>query len=270
MIHSLAAATLLLTLLGTVVVAQPGPPAPPKKIRVGLVNDAVCTDAKSREAVWKWISTDPELEAARIETSAAREGKLDEWDVVIFPGGTGGGQAKALGVEGGKAVEDYVAAGHGVIAICAGGYLVAEGWNENTKAIELVNAKLWDDDHWARGEGFIDVKLAGDDSGTTRTMWFENGPIFVPANRTDMPAYSPLVKYVTDMAAKDAPKGLMTGRDAVIAAPFGKGRVVVFGPHPELSPDLQKWLLTSIRWAAALRPAEPDVDNVLGEEPVGR
>jgi anti-sigma factor ChrR (cupin superfamily) len=56
---------------------------------------------------------------------------------------------------------------------------------------------------------------------------------------------------------------MMTGRDAVIAAPCGKGRVVAFGPHAELSPGLHHWLCSAVRWSAGEGPAEPSVQVTL-------
>jgi glutamine amidotransferase-like uncharacterized protein len=223
-----------------------------RQLRVGLYSDLKCTDEKSREAVWKVISSTPDFRADRISSETVANGDLNNFDVVIFPGGTGNGQAKSIGADGGRAIERFVAGGKGLIAICAGGYLVVEGWNPLTKSIELLNAESWDDEHWARGEQFISVKVSGvDDASSSHTMWFENGPIFVPGKMAYMPAYTSLVKYVSDLAPKGAPHGLMTGRDAVIASNFGKGRVVAFGPHPELSPGLHHWLTNAIRWTAS-------------------
>jgi hypothetical protein len=223
-----------------------------KELRVGLLTDLKCTDAKSREAAWRVLSTSPGIKAERITSGTFAGDAFREFDVLVFPGGTGSGQAKMLGVDGGKKVTEFIREGHGLIAICAGGYLVVEGWSPETSAIELLNASLWDSKHWARGEQFIGVKVVGEkDAESSRTMWFENGPIFVPAQIPGLQPYVPLVRYVSDLAAKGAPTGMMTGRDAVIAAPFGTGRVVAFGPHPELSADLNHWLINAVKWSAA-------------------
>lgn len=55
----------------------------------------------------------------------------------------------------------------------------------------------------------------------------------------------------------------MIGRDAIVAAGFGEGRVVVFGPHPELTPELNHWLVNAVIWAAGQGPDEPSVAAVL-------
>lgn len=221
------------------------------KLKVGLFSDSKSTDKKSREAAWNLLQTVPDMQVDRVTTETVLKDAA-RYDVLIFPGGTANGEAKAIGVEGGKALERYVSSGHGLIGICAGGYLIVEGWNPPTQAVEVLKAESWDDEHWARGEGMISVKLVGkSDQNSSATMWFENGPIFVPGKKDSVTSYTPLVRYVTDYAAKGAPKGMMTGRDAVIAGTFGKGRAIAFGPHPELSPDLKHWLPNAIRWAAS-------------------
>jgi hypothetical protein len=238
-------------------------------VRVALFSQLDCTDARSREAAWKVLAAEPEFRVDRVTTaSLMAPGFPGKYDVFILPGGTANGEARALGVEGCRRIEEFVASGNGVIGICAGGYLVVEGWNPATRALQLLRAVSWDDDHWARGEQFIAVQLAGrNDSESSRTMWFQNGPIFVPGTLPGIPAYSPLVRYVTDLAAKDAPTGMMTGRDAVIAGTLGKGRVVAFGPHPELSPGLNHWLVNAAKWAAAGdNGTSPTVEAVLEGE----
>jgi len=221
-------------------------------VRVALFADPGSTDAKSREAIFKVLSKTDGISVEKVTTESVST-KLDpaNYDVFILPGGSGGGEAKAIGVNGGRKITEFTRNGKGVIAICAGGYYVTQGWGEYTGAVDLVNGKNWDSDHWARGEGFIAVKMVGADGESSRTMWFENGPIFAPAGAAEVPGYTPLVKYETDMAAAGAPRGMMTGRDAVVAAPFGKGRVVAFGPHPELSPAVNHWLINAVKWAAA-------------------
>jgi glutamine amidotransferase-like uncharacterized protein len=219
-------------------------------VRVALLADLGCTDGKSREAIYKVLSNAPGVKIDKVSTpTISSESFASDYDVLILPGGTGGGEAKAVGVEGGHRITDFVKNGKGVIAICAGGYYVGEGWGEYTGAVDIISAKNFDGEHWARGEQNIAVKTS--DSGTSQTMWYENGPIFVPAQVPGAPPYASLVKYVTDLAAKGAPTGMMEGRDAVIAAPFGKGRVVAFGPHPELSPPVNHWLINAVKWAAS-------------------
>ena len=223
-----------------------------KTLRVGLFADAVATDRRSREGVERVVKTAKDMKIERVTSQTITSKELNDFDVLIFPGGSGNGEASALGAEGGAAVEEFVARGKGYIGICAGSYLMNEGWNEKTKCVELINAYCFDLDNWARGEGWIKVKFAEPfgDLLTSETIWYENGPIFAPA-ALDLPAYTSLAKFATDYTAKGAPTGMMIDHDAIVAAPYRKGRVVGFSPHPELSPAFNSMLLSAIRWAAA-------------------
>lgn len=171
---------------------------------------------------------------------------LANYDVVIFPGGTGNGLAKGLGPDGCAIVQNYVRDGGGAIGICAGGYLLAEGYNEHTNKIELVNARLWDLDNWERGEGTVDLEFPK--SGDRATLRYENAPVFEPAGRSDMPPYEVVARFTTDPAGQPRNRQSIAGKDAIVAAPFGKGRAVLFGPHPELTPGQEGLLQDAVKW----------------------
>jgi glutamine amidotransferase-like uncharacterized protein/thiol-disulfide isomerase/thioredoxin len=236
-----------------------------KTVRVALFADPGSTGKTSIQATSKVLSNAPGINLKKVDAAAVRKPEFfDNFDVLILPGGSGGGEAKAVGVEAGKEIARRVKEGKGLIGICAGGYYVVEGWNPATSALEVINAQNHDGEHWARGEQFIAVKVVGqNDAASSRTIWYENGPIFKPAKIDGLPGYVSLVKYVTDLHAKDAPKGQMAGRDAIIAAPYGKGRVVAFGPHPERTPELNHWLVNAIRWTASNTTGPINAQTVL-------
>lgn len=237
-------------------------PAEDGLVRVALFADQGSTQKDSVDAIWKLLSEAEGISVEKVTTETVHSDSFFEaFDVFILPGGTASGQARAIGEEYGKRVAQEVRSGKGLVAICAGGYYVVEGWEPNTGALDLINAQNHDGKNWARGEQFIAVEVAGaDDSESSRTIWYQNGPIFKPASIDGLPRYVSLVKYVTDLAAKDAPKGQMEGRDAVIAAPYGQGRVVAFGPHPELTPELNHWLINSVKWAAQNHGADAPIN----------
>lgn len=66
---------------------------------------------------------------------------LSKYDVLILPSGTGIGLAKALGLQGCSAVKKYVKEGGGCVGICAGAYLTAKGYTEETSMLELLEAR---------------------------------------------------------------------------------------------------------------------------------
>lgn len=203
------------------------------------------------------------MEVTRVTAADLASGALSHQDVIVFPGGTGNGQARSLGEEGAAAVRGFAEAGGGVIGICAGGYLLVEGYNEDTRRIELIAARLWDLSNWARGTGMVDVR-AGEGAEPLR-MHFENGAVF---ERTEglaaLPPYAPLAEFASDVVPEPEGRESMAGKDAIIAAPFGEGRVVLFGPHPELTPGLEDLLVNALRWAAGEGEAEPSLGGVLG------
>src|SRR5881394_4366467 len=87
-----------------------------KPVRVGLFAEAHCTDPKSREAAWRVLSSSAEVHAEKITTTETiRNGGLDKYAVVVLPGGTANGEAKALGIDGGTSLTQFVRDGHGCI-----------------------------------------------------------------------------------------------------------------------------------------------------------
>ena len=58
-----------------------------------------------------------------IHPADIREGALDQFDLVLFPGGSGSKQAEGLNKAGREDVKKFVRKGGGYIGICAGSYL---------------------------------------------------------------------------------------------------------------------------------------------------
>lgn len=189
-----------------------------------------------------------------------REGCLDRFDVLIQPGGRGSKQAETLGPEGRAAIRRFVEQGGGYVGICAGAYLASAQYEWS---LDLLDAKVIDREHWARGTGDVQLKLtpAGcamftDDDGLA-TIYYGQGPLLAPAGRDEIPDYELLAAYETEIAKNGAPKGVMKGTTAAARAPFGAGRVFCFSPHPEKTSGLEEYLRTAVRWAAGdERPAE--------------
>lgn len=229
------------------------PEQPEPSIRVALFADAASTDERSREAAYKVLNLTSGISVDKVTTNVVLSDQLNAYDVLIFPGGTANGEARAIGVEGGRRVEEFVRGGKGFIGICAGGYMMVQGWNAQTSAVQLLNAYCFDDEHWARGVAQVSLAMPEphEKFGEGKTIHYENGPIFAPANIEGLPPYVSLAKFATDMAAEGAPKGMMVGRDAAIAGRFGKGRAVAFSPHPEQSPAFVPLFINAVRWAAA-------------------
>lgn len=227
---------------------------------MSLIRVAVYADAGTSAditPVLVALAKHPEVVVERIWSREIRDGKLETYDLVVFPGGSGGGEGKALGPEGRDKVREFVRRGRGYVGICAGAYLAScdYPWSLN-----LLNAKVLDKQHWARGNGMVSMALTPDGKGILgRTddslrIAYRQGPLLAPAGRKELPAYTELARYTSEVALKGAPKGVMPGTTAVAAGEFGKGRVVCFSPHPEKTKGLEDLLLKAIAWIRAATP----------------
>ncbi len=189
-----------------------------------------------------------------------RSGGLDRCDVVVFPGGGGGAMAQSLGADGCQAVRDFVSRGGGYVGICGGAYLATAKYDWS---LGLVNAKTLtgtinvpaqgERSMAARGAGVVKMELTtlgeqlfGQRSGPWDVQ-FSSGPVLSPADVADLPPYAPLAIYGTETWLHEQQRGTMIGTPAIVAAPFGQGRVILFSPHPETSEGLAGFMATAAR-----------------------
>lgn len=185
----------------------------------------------------------------------------DACDVVVFPGGTGSGQSKGLGEAGLKKVRQFVSDGGGYVGICAGAYLACSNfeWGLGILNAGTVSSK------WRRGQAMLDLETTHDATpvlGEVEGLFkvrYNNGPILKPWTRTDLPAYTALTVFRTEVAKYGSPAGVQVNAPAQVIAPFGKGRVFVSSPHPENTPGLEHLIPRGIFWAAGEKkqPALP-------------
>jgi hypothetical protein len=69
---------------------------------------------------------------------------------------------------------------------------------------------------------------------------YENGPVIGPIQRKGMTAYRTLATFTTEVAENGSPAGIMVDSPALAEARFGKGRVMIFSPHPERTTGLER------------------------------
>jgi Biotin-protein ligase, N terminal len=176
----------------------------------------------------------------------------DTCDVVVFPGGTGGGQSKGLGEAGLKNVRQFVGDGGGYVGICAGAYLACSNFSWG---LGILNAGTVSN-KWMRGQAILDLETTSDATpilGEVKGVFkvrYNNGPILKPWTRTDLPAYTTLSVFRTETAKYGSPVGVQINSPAQVSAPFGKGRVFVSSPHPENTPGLEYLIPRAVFWAA--------------------
>ena len=227
-------------------------PPSKKPIRIAIYADAGASKQGS-PLVQKALPIAEGFEITTVTAEEIRNGALDKVDVLIHPGGSGSAQGKALGEDGRKRVKQFVSNGGGFIGICAGAYLASA---EYLWSLGLLDAEVIDNEHWARGNGDVDVKLSA--TGKTAldcdeehcSIRYAQGPLLGPAGKDDINDYELLATFDSEIAEKGAPTGVMKGTAAIARGTFGKGRVECFSPHPEKTPGREKFLKAAVRWVA--------------------
>lgn len=217
--------------------------AAPKPVRVAVYVDTGVS--RGVDALVEQLAAREDLRVARVKAVEIRSGKLSEYDVLIHPGGSGGGQGKSLAEEGREKVRAFVRGGGGYVGICD------YAWSLN-----ILDAKVLDKAHWARGNGDVDLSLTAAGKSILgvkedrRTLVYFQGPLLAPAGNPDVPDYEPLALYETEIAKKGAPTGVMIGSTAAASGKYGAGKVLCFSPHPEKREDTRSLLHQAIRWVA--------------------
>lgn len=225
------------------------PVAQHKKLRVALYQGPGAST--KRDNVMIALEKDKDLTVVGVTPDDIRAGKLANFDVIVQPGGSGGGQGNALGEEGRKQEREFVHKGGGYIGICGGSYLATCDYKWS---LNILNAHVLDKAHWARGHGPVEVSPTAtgkDELGAPldkMTIIYWQGPILAPAEDTTLPAYTEWAKFDGEVHRDGVPGGVMPGKTAVAAADFGSGRVVCFSPHPEKTEGQEGMLHHAILW----------------------
>jgi glutamine amidotransferase-like uncharacterized protein len=221
-------------------------------IRVAIYSGTGVTPGDA-EQVKTCLPTSKGFDVTLITAKEIGKADLDKFDVLIHPGGSGSGQAKALGDDGRERVRQFVRRGGGYVGICAGAYLASA---EYPWALKLIDARVIDDEHWARGVGKVTLNLPTEGQSALGTqdksteMHYENGPLLGPANQKNIPDFESLATFDTEIRKNNAPVGIMKGTTAIARGQFGDGRVVCFSTHPEKSRGKEMFVAEMVRWAA--------------------
>jgi glutamine amidotransferase-like uncharacterized protein len=226
-------------------------------IRVGVFADFGTSEICIREAV-EALNIDPGIEPVRITSPDIANGILEGLDVVVFPGGSGSRQANSLGVQGRRKVTEFINNGGGFLGLCAGAYLGTDHPGYDW-CLHLADARVLDREHYARGEGLVEVKLTEKgkrflselDGKSAFFSYYHDGPMLAPGGNPQIQDYETLAVFQSDVHMEnDAPSGIMPGSTFLLQAQKGKGKVILCAGHPESTPGL-RWLVPkSARWAS--------------------
>lgn len=227
----------------------------PLRVAVFSDPDGGSTSSNCINSTLRILRTNEGFQAAIIGPAAIRAGGLDNYDVVVFPGGSGSGEAEALQQNGCSMVERFVARGGGFVGTCAGAFLAVLCYNTASSWLELVNARAIDVEHWKRGEGSVQIQVINSNnvilagcSNVFSAQYF-NGPLLMPGDSTNLPGYEQDAIYLTDVHS-NLPANIMPGTTCMTTSRYKLGRCVLFSFHPELTPGLEQMDVRAVKWAA--------------------
>lgn len=222
-----------------------------RSLKVAIYHGAGAS--KSVTILEKALQKYSNLKITMVGAEDIAKGCLKDFDIIIHPGGSGGGQGKALGDKGREEERKFIRNGGGYLGICAGAYLATCDYEWS---LNFLDAKVIDKKHWARGYGPVEVSITAEGKKILgikvdkETIYYHQGPLLAPAENPAIVDYKILGTFASEIAKNGAPEGVMKGTTAIAAAPFEKGRVFCFSPHPERTEDLVDQVYRAIIWAS--------------------
>lgn len=153
--------------------------------------------------------------------------------ILIIPGGTARKQQEDLGSEGIKKIKEFVENGGGYVGICAGAYLASLPPIDrpNKPGIGLINARYYLPNRTLelKGEIFVRIKNKG-------IMWmtYHNGTVYDNIDDKNIEIIGVIINIRNIKWKK------LIGKACILKSKYGKGNVVVCGPHPEQTKGLEK------------------------------
>ena len=233
-----------------------------------IVNQLVCpVDARPTIAIYdgggaggasqgrRFEAQLPGCRVDRIGPADIQAGGLDQFDAVIFPGGSGSGQAKAIQQSGRDSVRSFVKDGGAYIGVCAGAYLALDNYSWSLQLLALDSI---DREHWRRGRAMLRIDLTEpgrevfDTGDSTLDISFRQGPLMRPSAELDgRDEAEVLAWFRTGVGENGADPQVMVDTPAIVRGRFGQGRVLLFSPHPEKTEGLESWLRSALDWTTA-------------------
>ncbi|NPV65493.1 MAG: hypothetical protein HPY63_08340, partial [Methanobacteriaceae archaeon] len=164
---------------------------------------------------------------------------LASYDVLVMPGGTSGLSYLRNPNISASAIKSFVSNGGGYLGICAGAYAASiavdgyyGGWglaDVRCKAVEY--------------EGNLNISIT---SAGASILGLSGTQTICHCNGAAMYAVGAATSLATYADSKTGYEGYI----AAVADTYGSGRVILCGPHPELTPRIPQMVVKMIAWLA--------------------
>ena len=229
-------------------------PRPKNLIRTGFYID----EGSRSSGVFHWarlLHYSPEIELTLLDGKDLREGRLDELELLIIPGGSSAKQYRSMQESGAEAVRQFVKRGGAYVGICAGfhcalnrkeriGLLPFEYLQGAGGAAALLAVDLS-----PRGGEVLGIK-----PGRYKVR-YSLGPISKPGAPWEHGKGEVLGVYKSTVGPTGRPGGNFFDAPAVIYGNYGKGKVIATSFHPESHPVNHCIALGCIYAVTGIRPA---------------
>ena len=226
---------------------------PDKKLKTGFYVD----NGSRGNGAFTWAQLlfySPQLEVTLLDGKDIRDGKLDNLDLLVVPGGSGDLQLASLQDSGRKKVRDFVRNGGAYVGVCAGFHsaLANEGYLQimpykhrrdiagTAAVLPVVISK----------EG---ASMLGINPGR-HYVRYNLGPISIPAQWNSGKAKT-LGVYQSSIGYPGKPDVNFYGAPALIYGTFGKGKVIAASFHPESNVTSHPLALGCIYAVTGIKPA---------------
>jgi putative intracellular protease/amidase len=202
------------------------------------------------------IRIDSMMQPEVIGAATIMSDEVFNYDLLLFPGGSGKAQTIKLGQLGMQRVQQLVTEhGMGVLGICAGSYVLSQ--TEGYPSLDLSGFEAIDIEHDHRGHGLVKFSLteAGQDIFPElkgQDIWYSKyyeGPVLRVPSAALFKGQS-LSTMLSDVhTVEGTPADMTNNRPFITATEAGKGKVVTFVGHPENTPGMRWMIPRMARWA---------------------
>jgi len=217
-------------------------------IRVGIFDtngDSPGCIADAYEA----LRIDSEINPEVISTATIMSDDILNFDLILFPGGSGKAETSRLGDLGQERIKELVSEhGKSVIGICAGAYILTQ--TEGYPSLDLSGMQATDIEHDHRGHGIVKFSLTekGEEiypelaNRELSYMQYYEGPVLVSVENAKYNAQS-LATMLSDVhTVEGTPSNMTNNKPFIITSEVGKGNTASFVGHPETTPGM-RWMI---------------------------
>ncbi len=217
-----------------------------KKIVVGVFNGNGASPVCVLETI-EALKIDKGILGKEISPYDIVSEKINDFDVIIFPGGSGSKELNSLGKKGKDAIISFVKNGKALVGICAGAYMTMS--TDGYPSLQISNMKHLDRAHYNRGRGLVEFTLTEKAASVfpelkdkKAFLQYYDGPV-MQLKDSSVTTNTEFAKYVTDITPDNfAPSGIAPGNTFLYTENIEKGKIIAVAGHPESTPGM-RWMV---------------------------